>query len=303
MKKYIYFTIFFAVLSLISLKGQQQPIFSSDATDSRLYNPARMGEGGGFVGINYRSQWASDLDKRYAPVSYRLVTDLSGPLGVDKHRLGLGLGLAYDEAFVLKTFLPSLAVSYRLVNEDHLSLSAGIKAGLHQQRMDLTDIRISNPDDAPLLGEAASSQLGFEGGLGLDFRYEINSDNAFRLGLVLPRLFASDLNHDSGVSYRPGPHMLAAASYKLNTGAVSIEPLVLYRGMLGDKKKESAIEVGAMIGFLEGQLEIGGAYRANASTYNVRVHVRPIKSLQIVGIFEKSNSFSLRDNLRNRCGL
>jgi len=218
------------------LVAQQMPAYNQHIYTPETFNPARMGTG--FVALGYRQQYL-DLGTS-SPKSYFLTADLSSALKLAE-KIGLGISLQADQAHIINRNQINGLFSYYLVKKDELSISAGISAGVLLQQIKFGDARVNNPFDLAIYS-ASESQMAFDGGPALSIQLNPGKSNHhFALDASLPQLFTSDLNYrNDQVIADLQPHLFVRAAYRFQNEAFSIEPLFMYRDLLGTTKVSAA---------------------------------------------------------------
>jgi len=288
MKKLYLLSIIFLSISL-QTQAQQIPNFRHYVFQPAYFNPAQVGSG--FIAANYRKQWMELMED--APTSYFVMADVSSLLNLQDKRIGLGVRFLGDQSHIIKRNDINLSFSYYLINDSDHVLSAGVLAGFLSQRLEFGQTLLNNGNDLTAFTDPANGSMGksaFNGGLGIAYRINPSGDHQWNLDVVLPQLFTSDLNYESGALMDIQPFALFRASYKYNSEAFGFEPIVMYREALGEKQlKKGNIDVGARAFFLEDNLWLGGSYRlaeAEATSINFGIVPSPELGLEVIGTFE-----------------
>lgn len=270
-----------AILSLISilcfsgLSAQQTPLLQQSALMPQLDNPARYGQG--FVGLNYRQQWM-DLEGNDSPTTIRLALDASHWLGDPDKRYGLGIGITHDRVQIVQRNQVDLAFAYHLVPGTVHQLSAGVTASWASLRLDFDQtLRLNNPDDLALFEAGAQSAGSFQGGPGLFYQFNPAEGHFLTADVVLPQLFASDLNYEAGPTYDLLPQVLTRVAYRYEGGGVGFEPILVYRRLCQSCEEQTGtIDALLRISFLEGRFFVSGGTRFNAQGTHFSFGVKPL---------------------------
>lgn len=141
-------------------KGQS-PVFSQYYSTSLFLNPAMAGlEKDIYMGMNYRSQWAS-LGLPFNTFQFSFIKPLVRPGTKPKHYGGLGATFLNDVAgpngeFKTQSLMISGAYNIHLNRYGNNILSVGLQAGALQQKINLSDLQWSSQ---------YSPGMGFDGNL------------------------------------------------------------------------------------------------------------------------------------------
>lgn len=294
MKNILYTILLLSVA--ISLQAQQLPSFTHNLYQPEFYNPARIGDG--FLGVNYRDQWANSDIKEDTPVSYLLVADLSNFLNIE--RVGIGLQLVGDNIHFMNSTSVGGSFAYQIIEATDQRLTAAINANFLSQSADFTERRIENLSDPALANSTRGT--AFHAGFGL--HYHINFDDIQHLNLdfALPQLFATPLKYEGGeLQTLLRPHLRLRASYLYDAGDFGIEPILAYSNFLADEtlmtdKTIGGIDFGTRIHLLDGIFWVGGNFRPtrdalNGSIFGFSAGVRPTDELQGMASFELGSIF------------
>lgn len=283
--------LFICIICAVSsgqLNAQQSPLFNGQLYTPELFNPARLGEG--FLGLTYRHQWM-DLDSRYAPVSIGLNADVSSLLNLTEKRIGLGISLLSDKVHLMQRYNAGIGFAYRLVNDDRHRLTAAVQAGISSQRFDFQDAGLFDPSDRALFLEQ-QNKVAFDGGPGLYYAFTASDQHSIAIDVSAPQLFSSDLNYAQGAVWNLQPQLMTRLSYRFQTDAFGIEPILAYREILGDKKlKAGNLELALRANFLNNRVWVGGGARLDAETFHITLGVRPTAKLQVSGAMELNTVF------------
>ncbi|MBK6904930.1 MAG: PorP/SprF family type IX secretion system membrane protein [Saprospirales bacterium] len=292
--KTLYATTFLIIgllAAVLPLSAQQVPLVTGFGFQTQLANPAEKGTHNSPITLWYRKQWASfGAD---SPTTYNLDADLSRLFG-EESRVGVGLRLMSDQAHIVKRTNVNLDFAYHLISTESLLLSAGVTAGLLNQRMDFGDTRVNEPADLTLF-QAAESKMRFDGGPSIFLRVGSTGGSHLKAGASLPQLFTSDLDYLSGRIFGLQPHLQGYASYMLQTGSVGIEPIVFARTMFGDFDcKCTNIDLLLRAHLLDGGLWVGGGYRVGSGSLTGGLGVSLLdQKIQINALVESLTDFGL----------
>lgn len=271
-----------------SLNAQQAPLFNGHLYTPEMFNPARLGDG--FLGLTYRHQWM-ELDKRYAPVSIGLNADLSSLLHLSEKRIGLGVSLLSDKVHLMQRYNAGIGFAYRLINDGRHRLAAAVQAGIASQRFDFQDAGLFDPSDRALFLEQ-QNKVAFDGGPGLYYAFTASDQHSIAIDVSAPQLFSSDLNYAQGAVWNLQPQLMTRLSYRFQSVAFGIEPILAYREILGDKKlKAGNLELALRANFLNNRVWVGGGARLDAETFHVTLGIRPAVKLQVLGAMELNTVF------------
>lgn len=272
----------------VPLNAQQAPLFNGHLYTPEMFNPARLGDG--FLGLTYRHQWM-ELDKQYAPITIGLNADLSSLLHLSKKRIGLGVSLLSDKVHLMQRYNAGIGFAYRLINDDRHRLAIAAQAGIASQRFDFQNAGLFDPSDRTLFLEQ-QSKIAFDGGPGLHYAFTAAEQHSIAIDISAPQLFSSDLNYAQGAVWNLQPQLMTRLSYRFQSEAFGIEPILAYREMLGDKKlKAGNLELALRANFLNNRVWVGGGARLDAETFHVTLGIRPVAKLQVLGAMELNTVF------------
>ena len=279
--------IFFCLFGfLYTSQAQQIPNFNQDIYNSKFYNPAALGEG--FVGIQYRSQF-SEFESDIAPRTFAVTADLSSLLNLSEKRIAVGFSLLSNQEHLIEQLKGKFLFAYHLVKNKNNTLSAGIEAGLFSQQLDLNGTLISDPQDA-VIYDGSFKKAIFDGGFGLRYQYSSETGQEFNLNLAAAQLFNSDFNYDDSREFDLSPHLTLGASYRFPAGAISLEPHVLFRDIIGEKSlKKGKIDLSLRAHVLNDKLWFGAGTRLEASTYHAGFGVEIVENFSFQGSFETNS--------------
>ena len=287
MQRFIYLIIGLVLLSNVAF-GQQEPVFSQYLYEARFFNPAQMKDG--FIGLNYKRQYM-DLDARYAPTSYFAIADVSSLLNLSDKNIGLGVKFTGSQSHLLQRNDISVSFAYHLIRGSSQQLSAGINAGFLMQRFDFVDSRINDPFDLELLDGQPNASV-FNGGFGLAYHFNPADEHHFFVDVSAPQLFSSDLNFDSDLIWDLVPHLLVRASYRYAGSVVGVEPIVLYRDLIGEQKlKAGNLELGLRVLLLDNRIWFAGGSRLDTESFHGSFGATVYAGLGVFANFEANSLF------------
>lgn len=161
----VFLCLLFVLFSVV-LWAQQEPHFSLYRYHLNVFNPAYTGtQGGTFVNMSYRSQWAGIED---SPQSQAV--SFGSPS--KNERIGLGFSLNNDKSFIEKQTQVFMNLSYRLQLNEHLNLYCGIQAGANGFSVNGTALNVygmGNSSDPYLID---NSLINPNIGVGLYLKHE-----------------------------------------------------------------------------------------------------------------------------------
>lgn len=279
------------VLFQPNIFAQQKPVFNTYTHNPEYYNPAFLGDG--YAAVVYNVQWAGEL-KESAPKTFALFTDFSPFMGAFSDRIGLGLNLQSDVTIFRRTNA-DVHFAYHLLKSEAHNFSLGIVAGILQQRTDITDKRVYNPEDPTLFSDAYSN-LVFDGGFGFAYQYKKSDKSLFSFDLTLPQLFTSDIknkDNENSAEFDNRFHVLAGLRYRINTEKIGIEPSLLFRGVNAPETllPLHTLDVGANVYFLDNRFWMGGGTRLGGLAYYGRFGVKATDNLNLQGDFSWHNEW------------
>lgn len=224
--------IIFAMLSTITLYGQQLPLTDNYFVDKYSLSSAYAGnsENKNLL-LSYRRDW-SGVDN--APRTIRL----SYHDGF-KSNAGMGAKIILDKFGIFQSFYGMATYSYRIKIVENNFLLFGLSAGMHQNSINFSDY-YNDPNftsDPSMINKDVKSTVS----LVSDFSV-IYSSGRFQSGLLFSNVNYSDFKYtDVKVKYSPFVHYQLHAIYTIPLdGALEITPIAIYRG---GKNIQSQLEV------------------------------------------------------------
>jgi len=253
MNKTTFSILFFAVLSITSVFGQQDAQYTHYMYNMNVLNPAYAGSRGTLsIGILGRTQWIGFED---APQT--LTASVHAPVG---ERTGLGLSLVGDKLGPVKEQNIYADFSYTIPTSENTKLAFGIKGGVT-----LFDVNAdwSLPDTDPMSDPAFSQDLKKTTpnvGAGLYFY-----SDKFYLGLSVPNLLSTTHYQDNvnGIPHASNiMHGFFAAGYVFDLSEkVKFKPSTMLK-----VAKNSPLSADFSANFLfNDRFELGANYRMDDS--------------------------------------
>lgn len=203
-------------------------------------NPATTGiEGFMDVKIGYRQQWSgvngspetyylsvhTPLRTNQSQPSYQnnalrisnpsLYDQLDGPQGYSPSRVKHGVGgyIISDSQGIFAQTSGFLSYASHLLLGDQLRLSLGISAGVNNQRIDVSDITVIDPNDPTYI--AYGNQQGQTTNFDLNAGLFLYSD-LFYLGYSAARIFQNNLYNDSEIAAQQQLTHFGLLGFRLN---------------------------------------------------------------------------------------
>jgi len=264
MRKLSILVAFMATLTVQTVFGQQDPMFTKYMFNSLTYNPAYAGSNDHMsLALIHRSQW---VGFKGAPTtqSFNIHTPLRN------ERVGVGLSVVNDKIGAVGTLDANLSYAYRIpVGKNKLSI--GIQAGLTNWRGDWTKLDIQEGGDDVFATNPNKWLPNF--GAGVYF-----SNKKFYTGFGCPRLVEYDLREASATNtpiyaktYR---HYFATIGGAIPLGSDNLifkpSAMVKSAGWFSSIRKDAAFQkVGAptefnvdLSMFFQQTLWVGAAYRS-----------------------------------------
>ncbi|MDB4285968.1 PorP/SprF family type IX secretion system membrane protein [bacterium] len=230
MNKIILYIILALVATSGSLVAQQIPVFNQYIYNPYVYNPARAGGGDlGKLFVGHKKQW-SDLPD--APSTSMLTFEL--PLKTMQS--GMGLTLFNDQTHILSKVGGAATYAYHIPLDemDEHSFSLGVSAGFLSQRIDFSNSRVKEANDAAILDRTTNS-TAFDLGFGAHYHFK-----RLNIDVSVPQLSNSNVRYLSGStnssSFQLISHYLGAVRYEIpvsKTQEFYIEPVAMIRGAAG----------------------------------------------------------------------
>lgn len=207
MKKLI-ITLSIVVSGLLS-QAQQVPLLSHYYYNKFVWNPALAGiEKYSQAYLIYRNQWNQIPG---APITKAVTLD--GPLKAKN--IGLGANLYQDNAGMFSRTGGMISYAYGINFSEDSKLRLGMGLGFIDNRLNLSDISVHNPED-PYLQLNNNNKTGFDANFGVNYNYK-----DFNLGVSIPQVLALDIKYSqpnqNDVVYKSVRHFQVNASYVIKT--------------------------------------------------------------------------------------
>lgn len=216
------------MVSVVSLYGQQIPLYSQYNENRFLYNPAQTGSKDDMLlHLLYRRQWT---DIEGAPET--IAGTFEGP--IKSKKVGIGAYVYSDKTDIIERLGGQLTYSYFFnMGEDH-RLGLGIGVGILQTRLDLQRAEVIQAEDPLLTNGSFQKGLAFDGSVGINYWFK-----GLSVGFSMPQLVQTelaDVKSENPLSYQMARHYLTTASYEIGLadGKFYIEPGVMFRSAKGN---------------------------------------------------------------------
>lgn len=240
----------FTTLSWVSLKAQQEAMFTHYMYNTLLVNPAYAGSKEALTGtLLHRSQW---VDFKGGPITQTLT--IHGPLKSQK--IGLGGSVVNDKIGPVKTMAAYIDFAYIAKLTEKSNLAFGLKGGVNSMHVNLNALELDDQTDAAFQNNINNKVLP-NFGFGMYF-----SNERFYAGLSIPKLlennfrteeakFATDIREQVRHYY-----FIAGAVFKLSE-TVELKPTTLVK-----VTKAAPIEADITANFIyKKKLTLGAMYR------------------------------------------
>ena len=219
-KNRLYVSLVF-LLTVMGVKGQQQPNFLFFESNMSMINPAYTGVQGPLLGVQYRTAWMGvDNAPRIASLTYHTK---------EKNKASWGFNFLSDKIYVENQGAISLDYSYKLNIAENTTINLGIKAGGVFNNIDLNALeRVTTENNATL--NALSNYINPLIGIGA---YLNKGHNFF--GISIPNILNSKRYKEvEGVQTtatdRPHVYLSGGLNFKLYN-ELSFRPVMLYRAI------------------------------------------------------------------------
>lgn len=174
----------------LSSQAQQIPMYNQYHIAPRVYNPSYVGFNDGVNVALVRNQKWGDYDEgfitNYLSASYLL-----------KGKHGLGINLYNDYVGITSKLKAHLLYSYKIKLGDNASIRMGAGLGVVDNRLDLTNAVVTDPNDPFLANTGKARRTMFDMNVGVNFEV-----SGFRVGVSVPQVLGSKLVYgDQTVSY------------------------------------------------------------------------------------------------------
>ncbi len=166
-----------------NMKAQQEPLYTQYMFNTVSVNPAYAGTRNAMnVLLLSRLQWTG-MDG--APRTY----DFTMHTPLDNYKMGLGLSIVSDSHGPVNNYYINVNYAYRVSLSESLTLSMGIKGGIYNYHVNLTDINVGDNDVAFM--DNVEQRFQPNAGLGL-YMYS----DKFYVGASVPKLIQTELSGD-----------------------------------------------------------------------------------------------------------
>jgi len=180
-----------AFLTFVSLKAQQAPLYNQYHVAPLIYNPSYVGFRDGIDVTLIRNQKWGNYGEGFNANSLSVGTLLKD----DKS--GLGISLYSDYVGITSKLNAHLLYSYRIKLGEKANLRAGVAAGVVDNRIDFSNIIVTDPNDPIVINAVGDRKTMFDMNVGLNFNYA-----DFRVGISVPQVLGSKLVYaDNNLSY------------------------------------------------------------------------------------------------------
>ncbi len=277
MKK-LYIILYISFFALESINAQDFPLHTQYMYNKGAVNPGFIGVKGKIgILLMHRSQW---LNMEGAP------TNSSFAFEYPLEKAAFGLGFDYDQAGPVTQITGSLQFAYNLELSYTTFLSLGVSAGVFQRELDMSKLKIKDPDEE-LFSENLEN-LDFNVGIGA-FLYT----ETWYLGLSVPNLNLQKYYKDvlSQLDKRSlHAYFMGGYNIELNRD-MTLQPSVLVR--YADKLPVSA-DLSVNLQWNE-TLTTGLAYRLGAA-YSLLIGVNVSRQLHIGYAFDWDQNKIYKEN-------
>ncbi len=239
-KRYILILILF--LPLISLKGQQLPLYSQYMMNSFLLNPAVAGHDGfTTVSLTAREQWVG-FENSPRTIALSTTTRLLRQSPIDRSRsirrrpasmsrsgnVGLGGYIYNDKNGLIDRTGFQATYSYHISMDRTRQLSFGVSLTGFQLRIDDRNLNLYDDND-PLLNSSKNALYVPDANLGVYYR-----ETDFYVGLAVAQLLESALKFgsDGFRDYKMERHFYLMGGYGIFLDEITIEPSLLMQSTL-----------------------------------------------------------------------
>ncbi|MEX1002004.1 MAG: PorP/SprF family type IX secretion system membrane protein [Crocinitomicaceae bacterium] len=249
--------------------SQQIPMYNQYHIAPRVYNPSYAGFNDGVNVVMVRNQKWGDYGEgfiaNYLSASYRLK---------DNH--GLGINLYNDFVGITSKLKAHLLYSYRIRLGEKAFLRAGAGLGVIDNRIDLSNAVVVDPNDPFLSNTGKARRTMFDMNVGLNFDYA-----GLRIGVSVPQVLGSKLVYgDQNVSfYTLERQFISNVGYtwRINDSlGMSLRPEALVMFTPGAPFQYN----GGLFFEMDKYFWIGGMYKSNYAV-GINVGINLIKNLKV----------------------
>lgn len=220
---YKIFSVLVLVLSMSTVKAQQQPNYLFYQQNMSVINPAYSGSQGQYLGMNYSSSWVGVSE---APRSATLVYNTSV-----KNNAAWGFSYLTDRVYVENQGIVSIDYSYKVQFSEETQLYLGIKGGALYNALDLDGLNRITYDT----NQALNGIENFMNPL-LGIGAYVKGEKGF-LGISAPNILNTRRYKEvNGVAVtatdRPNFYVSGGLNIELSH-QIELEPSILYRFVSG----------------------------------------------------------------------
>lgn len=301
-------TIWVLMMCSFAALAQQKPQYTQYVFNNYLLNPAVSGiENYTDLRAGYRSQWTglegapvTSYLSVNAPIGQNFIygdaTSMSGdsqnPLGrlatrdymaAEPHH-GVGAMIMTDRAGAIVQTSMSASYAYHLGITSKLNLSVGIMAGINRISLDLSQVKLQNPDDAAIYnGNANQTKPDIGAGI---WAYSGN----YYFGASVQQLLKQTLSFGEKSAYNQGktvPHYFITGGFKVFLDDdITLLPSVLVKVV---DPAPVSYDINMKLAF-SNKLWVGGSYRHNdAKAAMAGVNISSVINLGYSYDFTSSN--------------
>jgi type IX secretion system PorP/SprF family membrane protein len=265
--------LFAVILSIVSVKAQQDPQYTQYIYNMNIINPAYAGNIDA-MSVNFmaRSQWVG-VDG--APQT--LTFNIHSPIG---KRVGLGLSIISDKIGPLKEQLATVDFSYTIPTSETANLAFGLKAGFSFVNAPLQFLSTVNEGDVAFANELEKTLPNI--GFGMYYY----TDRFYISGSVPNVLETFHFDKKNGVVSRASDkvHYFISSGYVLHLSEkIKLKPSTMIKAVSG---LPLSIDFSGNVLFNE-YIELGLSYRLEESV-SVMFNARATKNLRIGYAFDQT---------------
>ncbi|MHA8050406.1 PorP/SprF family type IX secretion system membrane protein [Aquirufa sp. ROCK-SH2] len=272
--------LFMLFLMSTQVKAQIETMYSLYRFNPQVLTPVQAGSTpNSEMILMYRNQW---VGIEGAPRNL----GLSGNFKWGQKK-GIGIGALVDEAGPVRSTILSADFAYHAKLNENWNLDGGIRMGMANIALNLSNIRLVNANDNLFAGDRST---GIQPNLGWGLRLA-KHDDGFFVSVSQPRVLKYDFGTYSG-AFRDVAYYYAMAGTKIGLGGkvetpnglrsrVTLYPSLLVR-LAADVPLSYDLNLTAN---LKGKLDVGLSYRREDS-YGLRLGVQATKKIYLGYVFE-----------------
>jgi type IX secretion system PorP/SprF family membrane protein len=263
--------LLFALLLGLSASSwaQQIPMYNQFHVAPRVYNPSYVGFEDGVNVVLVRNQ-------KWGNYSDGFITNYLSAGFLLKEKHGIGINLYNDYIGITSKLKAHLLYSYKIQLGEKAFLRAGAGVGVVDNRLDLSNAVVFDPNDPFILSPGKARRSMFDMNVGLNFEV-----SGFRVGVSVPQVLGAKLVYgDTTNSF-----YTLERQYLLNTGytwrfgdsvKMSLRPEALVMYSVG-----APFQYNAGIFFeMDKYFWIGGMYKSDYAV-GINVGINLVKNLKI----------------------